>query len=92
MLQAFKYRLYLTKLQQRLLEQRLEERRWLFNHLPAERREAWERRKESLRYYDQATSMPLLKANRPTRLARIRRCFTASRYGLTWPSKRTFVA
>jgi putative transposase len=66
MLKTIKYRLYLTKQQQRLLEQQLEECRWLYNHLLAERRDAWEQRQESLRYYDQATDLPALKAERPT--------------------------
>jgi putative transposase len=65
MLKSVKYRLYPTT-QQRLLEQQLEERRWLYNHLLAERREAWERRQESLRYYDQATGLPALKAEQPS--------------------------
>ncbi len=64
MLKAFKYRLYPTKQQQRLLEQQLEECRWLYNHLLAERSAAWEQRQESLRYYDQAMSLPALKAER----------------------------
>ena len=59
------YRLYPTKQQQRLLDQQLEECRWLYNHLLAERRIAWEQRQESLRYYDQATSLPGLKVERP---------------------------
>ena len=66
MLKTFQYRLYPSKRQQRLLDQQLEECRWLYNHLLAERREAWEHRQESLRYYDQATSLPVLKAERPT--------------------------
>ena len=66
MLRAFKYRLYPNKQQQRLLEQQLEECRWLYNHLLAERRDAWEQRQESLRYYDQAMTLPLLKAIRPS--------------------------
>jgi putative transposase len=65
MLKTFKYRLHPTK-QQRLLDQQLEECRWLYNQLLAERREAWEQRQESLRYFDQATSLPGLKAERPT--------------------------
>jgi putative transposase len=65
MLRAFKYRLYPNKQQQRLLEQQLEECRWLYNHLLAERRDAWEQRQESLRYYDQAVTLPTLKATRP---------------------------
>ena len=65
MRKTFKYRLCPNKLQQRLLEHQLEECRWLYNHLLAERRDAWEQRQESLRYYDQAMSLPALKAERP---------------------------
>jgi putative transposase len=65
MLRAFNYRLYPTRAQQRLLDQQLEECRWLYNHLLAERRDAWEQRQESLHYYDQAMSLPILKAERP---------------------------
>jgi putative transposase len=65
MLRAFKYRLFPNRQQQRLLEQQLEECRWLYNHLLAERRDAWEQRQESLRYYDQAMTLPILKATRP---------------------------
>jgi putative transposase len=66
MLKTFQYRLYPNKQQRRLLDQQLEECRWLYNHLLAERRDAWEQRQESLRYYDQAISLPALKAERPT--------------------------
>jgi putative transposase len=66
MLRAFKYRLYPNKQQQRLLEQQLEECRWLYNYLLAERRDAWEQRQESLRYYDQAITLPRLKATHPS--------------------------
>jgi len=66
MLKAFKYRLYPTERQQRLLGEQLEECRWLDNHLLAERRDAWEQRQESLRYYDQAMTLPALKAERPS--------------------------
>ena len=65
MLRAFKYRLYPTKQQQRLLAQQLEECRWLYNLLLSEQRDAWEQRQESLRYYDQAMTLPILKATRP---------------------------
>jgi putative transposase len=67
MRKTFKYRLYPTKQQQRLLSQQLEECRWLYNHLLAARRDAWEQRQESLRYYDQAMSLPALKAERSKR-------------------------
>src|SRR5262252_48522 len=62
---TFKYRLYPTKQQQRLLECQLEECRWLYNHLLAERRDAWEQRQESVRLYDQHATLPALKAERP---------------------------
>jgi putative transposase len=66
MLKTCRFRLYPNTRQQSLLEQQLEECRWLYNHLLAERRAAWEQRQESLRYYDQATSLPLLKVERST--------------------------
>jgi putative transposase len=43
----------------------LEERRWLYNHLLAARRDAWQERQESLRLYDQQATLPALKAERP---------------------------
>ena len=66
MRKTFRYRLYPTKRQQRLLDQQLEECRWLYNHLLAERRDAWEARQESRRLYDQQATLPALKAERPT--------------------------
>jgi putative transposase len=63
---TFKYRLYPNKQQQRLLEQQLEECRWLYNHLLAARRDAWEQRKEPVRLYDQHATLPMLKAERPS--------------------------
>jgi putative transposase len=65
MRKTFQYRLYPNKQQQRLLEQQLEECRWLYNELLAARRDAWEQRQESLRLYDQQATLPLLKAARP---------------------------
>src|SRR5258707_12728456 len=66
MLKIFKYRLYPTPAQERSLEQQLEECRWLYNHLLAERRDAWEQRQESVRLYDQHATLPALKAERPS--------------------------
>jgi putative transposase len=62
---TFKYRLYPNKQQLRLLERQLEECRWLYNHLLAERRDAWEQRQEPMRLYDQHATLPALKAERP---------------------------
>jgi len=70
MRKTFKYRLYPTKEQRRLLEQQLEECRWLYNRLLEERKTAWEQRQESVRLYDQQALLPLLKSERPT-LARV---------------------
>src|SRR5215469_13578896 len=66
MRKMFKYRLYPTKEQRRLLDQQLEECRWLYNRLLEERKTAWEERQESLRLYDQHARLPVLKAERPT--------------------------
>ncbi len=68
MRKTFKYRLYPNKQQQRLLEQQLEECRWLYNHMLSARRDAWEQRQESLRLYDQQAELPILKAERPSLL------------------------
>jgi putative transposase len=65
MRKTFKYRLYPTKHQQRLLDSQLEECCWLYNHLLAARRDAWEQRQESVRLYDQQATLPTLKAERP---------------------------
>src|SRR5215472_17626630 len=65
MRKTFKYRLYPNQQQQRLLDQQLEECRWLYNHVLAARRDAWEQRQESLRLYDQQATLPALKAERP---------------------------
>ena len=48
----------------------LEECRWLYHHLLAERRDAWEQRRESVRLYDQHATLPALKMERPS-LARV---------------------
>ncbi|HEY1389376.1 MAG TPA: transposase [Ktedonobacterales bacterium] len=66
MRKTFKYRLYPNKQQRRLLEQQLEECRWLYNDLLAARRDAWEQRQDSLRLYDQQATLPAYKVARPT--------------------------
>jgi putative transposase len=65
MRKTFKYRMYPNKRQQRLLEEQPEECRWLYNHLLAILRDAWQERQESLRLYDQQATLPALKAERP---------------------------
>jgi len=49
-MKTFQYRLYPTKEQQRLLTRQLEECRWLWNTLLAERKTAWKERHESVDY------------------------------------------
>jgi len=67
MLKAFQYRLYPTKEQQRLLTRQLEECRWLWNTLLAERKQAWEERQETVDYYAQKAELPSLKVqDRPS--------------------------
>jgi putative transposase len=75
---TFKYRLYPNKQQQHLLEQQLEECRWLYNHLLSERRAAWKQNHESVRLYDQHATLPALKAERP-RLAEVQYAGLAER-------------
>jgi putative transposase len=65
MRRTYKHRLYPTKQQERLLEQQLEECRWLYNHLLAAQRDAWRGRQDSLRLNDQQATLPALKAKRP---------------------------
>lgn len=48
------------------MNQWLEECRWLFNYFLAERKEAWEREQKSINYHTQATSLPVLKEQRPS--------------------------
>jgi putative transposase len=63
---AYQYRLHLTKGQQRLLEQQLEECRWVYNQTLAARRDAWQQRQETLGLYDTQAMLPVWKAERTT--------------------------
>jgi putative transposase len=65
-LKTFKYRLRPTGKQARLMQQTLDECRWLYNHLLEQRKTAWEQHEQSLNYHAQATSLPKLKQERPT--------------------------
>jgi len=62
---SFKYRLYITKGQRRMLEQQLEVSRWVYNETLAERKRAYEERGESLRLYDTQAMLPVWKLTRP---------------------------
>lgn len=66
MRKTFKYRIYPTKKQDRIMRQWLEECRWLFNHFLAERKNAWEQEQKSLSLYEQQASLPTLKKQRPS--------------------------
>ena len=63
LMKTFQYRLYPTKQQQRLLSFQLEECRWLWNTLMAERKQAWEERRKTVDYFDQKAELPGLKAS-----------------------------
>jgi putative transposase len=62
MRKSFKYRLYPTKRQQRLLSEQVEEVRWLWNTLLAQRKQAWGEQQETIDSYDQQAALPSLKA------------------------------
>jgi putative transposase len=67
MFKTLQFRLYPTKRQERLLIEQLEECRWLWNTVLAERKDAWEQRRETVDYYNQKVELPHLKAkDRPT--------------------------
>ncbi len=66
MRKAFKYRIFLTNGQRRILEQQLEESRWVYNELLAERKRAYAERGESLRKYDTLNLLPVWKLTRPS--------------------------
>src|SRR5262245_7599750 len=63
---AYHYRLHLTKGQQRLLEQQLEQCRWVYNQTLAARRDAQTQRQVTLSLYDTQAMLPDWKAERPS--------------------------
>lgn len=66
MRKTFKYRLYPTKGQLRILNQVLEDCRWVYNQTLAMRKDAWEQRQESIRLYDTQALLPIWKTERPS--------------------------
>ena len=62
---AFKYRIYLTNGQRRILEQQLEECRWVYNQTLVTRRDAYEQG-VSLSWYETKAMLPLWKERRPS--------------------------
>jgi putative transposase len=63
---AYKYRIYLTRGQRRILEQQLEECRWLYNETLATRKNAWENEQRIVDWYETKRAIPLLKSERPS--------------------------
>ncbi|GAH70471.1 unnamed protein product, partial [marine sediment metagenome] len=53
MRKTLKYRLFPTKKQQRILQEQLNECRWLYNHFLEERKNAWEEDKRNITYFQQ---------------------------------------
>lgn len=63
---AFKYRIYLSNGQRRILEQQLEECRWLYNETLETRKNAWELEQRTVDWYETKRALPLLKGMRPS--------------------------
>src|SRR5829696_9151399 len=63
--QTYKYRLYPTPAQARLLGATLDRCRELYNAALQERRDAYRMAGKSLNYYDQANQLPAVKEARP---------------------------
>lgn len=64
MRKTFKYRIYLTNGQRRILEHQLEECRWLYNKILEIRKYSYEETGISLRLYDTQNMIPDIKDNR----------------------------
>lgn len=61
---TYKYRLYPTNKQFKLMESMLEECRWLYNRFLEQRKNMWESEQKSLTLYDQIKELPRLKQER----------------------------
>ena len=66
MQRAFRYRLYPTRNQRRLMERTLEQCRWVYNQTLAYRKAAWEREGRSANWYETKRLLPQWKEDRPT--------------------------
>src|SRR5271157_3988142 len=66
MLKNFQYRIYPTKKQERLLNETLEECRWLYNHLLEKRKTSYEQTGKGLSCYGQQATYPMLKEQHPS--------------------------
>lgn len=63
---AFQFRLRLTKKQKKLLQEALDECRWLYNELLSQRKLSFEELEMSLTKYQQNMLLPFLKEERPS--------------------------
>ena len=68
MRKMFMYRIYPTKKQEKKLNEMLEECRWLYNYLLAQRKEVYEQTGKGLTLYQQHATYPVLKQERPSLL------------------------
>lgn len=67
MIKAYKYRIYPTKGQQRVLNHLLEECRWLYNRTLVYRKDAWEQEQKQVDWYETKRLIPIYKKSiRPT--------------------------
>lgn len=67
MLKAYKYRIYPSTGQQRVLNQLLEECRWLYNRTLAYRKDAWEQEHKRVDWHETKRLIPMYKkSSRPT--------------------------
>src|SRR5712691_3311215 len=66
MRKMFQYRIYPTRKQLHKLDETLDECRWLYNHLLEMRKHAYAQTGKGLSCYEQQSTYPLLKQERPT--------------------------
>jgi putative transposase len=66
MRKMFQYRIYPTKKQETKLNETLEECRWLYNHLLAQRNTTYEQTGKGLTLYQHHATYPVLKQERPS--------------------------
>ncbi len=65
MRKAYKYRIYLTNGQRRILDQQLEACRWVYNETLAYRKHAYEEAQRTANWYETKRLLPIWKAARP---------------------------
>lgn len=65
MRKTFKYRIYPTKGQAKIMLNALEQCRWVYNQTLAHRKDAWEQRQESIGLYKSNLLLPIWKQERP---------------------------